>query len=374
MKSVNLTLWVPEPCPEYEEKFDKLLSEPSTRDPDSLVVLKRWNSFSPIVSWRRISEIQSAEEDVWRRMRREVRGGGYLFRWKGFGVAVDPGHDFIENLYEAGFSIADLNAVVVSHDHLDHTADFEALLDLLYQRNKRGHTQSLSVFLNPTTHRKYQRMLRHHPHIARVSDIRVDRPAFRWISKSPGIKLFACQAQHAELGGFKEGVCLRFDLLSRSSGKRTRLGFTADTGWHAGLAPFFRETDILVAHLGSVKSYELDEARRYPTHLGILGLFKLIEEIKAHGSNPTVIVSEFGEELMGLRDLVAHELGERFPDLRIFPGDIGHRVELEPGNLRIVCSQRASCQHPACVYFEQEGEICLRCESHRPTFGKIDAL
>ncbi len=28
---------------------------------------------------------------------------------------------------------------VVNHDHLDHTADFESVIDLLYQCNKRGH-------------------------------------------------------------------------------------------------------------------------------------------------------------------------------------------------------------------------------------------
>jgi hypothetical protein len=356
---------------EYENHLTDVISSDPKTDPDSLIVLRRWNSFSPIVSWRPISSIESAERDIWSRIRRDIRGGGYLLRWQGFGVAVDPGHNFIENLYEADYTITDLDAVVISHSHLDHTADFEAILDLLYQCNNRGHPHNLSVFLNPTTHRKYEPMLRPNPHV-KVIPIRTNKPAFRWISKSPGIKLSAIYAQHTEQGGFTKGMSLKFDLFSHSSKsgrQKTSLGFTADTGWHVDLAPFFQGMDVLVAHLGSVKRYELDEAKRYESHLGILGLFSLIDEVKRGGSNPVIVLSEFGEELIGLRDMLAHELKAKFPDMRIFPGDIGHRIELAPGNLQIACE---TCGRPACAYFEQEGRIRLCCDEHKPTLGKLE--
>ncbi len=355
---------------QYEHKLTDVISSDPKDDPNSLIILRRWNSFSPIVSWRPISSIESAERDIWSRIRRDIRGGGYLFRWHGFGVTVDPGHNFIENLYEADYTITDLNAVVISHNHLDHTADFEAILDLLYQCNKREHPHNLSVLLNPTTYRKYGPMLQSNSHV-KATPIRTDKPVFRWISKSPRIKLSAIYAQHTEQGGFAEGMSLKFDLFSHSSKgsrQKTSLGFTADTGWHAGLAPFFQGVDVLVTHLGSVKRSELDEAKRYESHLGILGLFRLIGEIEEGGCEPIVILSEFGEELMGLRDVLAHELKDKFPDMRIFPGDIGHRVGLEPGNLQIVCE---TCGDAACAYFEQEGTIRLCCDEHKPTIGEL---
>lgn len=51
------------------------------------------------------------------------------------GVVVDPGPDFIENLYRTGFSLSDIDMIVVTHDHVDHLNSLESLLSLLNYRN-----------------------------------------------------------------------------------------------------------------------------------------------------------------------------------------------------------------------------------------------
>jgi len=73
-----------------------------------------------------------------------VRGGGYFLRVYAssssspLGIVVDPGGDFIEGLHRCGYSLADIDAVIVSHDHADHIASLDAILSLLgYRINLR---------------------------------------------------------------------------------------------------------------------------------------------------------------------------------------------------------------------------------------------
>ena len=79
-----------------------------------------------------------------------VRGGGYFVRvvdndlparakglvpnWRDkrtFGIVIDPGPDYLDNLYRCGYGLADIDMVIVSHDHADHVAELDALLSLL---------------------------------------------------------------------------------------------------------------------------------------------------------------------------------------------------------------------------------------------------
>lgn len=53
-----------------------------------------------------------------------------------FGIAIDPGPDFIENLYRCGFSLADIHMIVLTHDHADHIVSLDSLLALMWIRNK----------------------------------------------------------------------------------------------------------------------------------------------------------------------------------------------------------------------------------------------
>lgn len=72
-------------------------------------------------------------------------GGGYLVQVREpgdgsepFGIAIDPGPDFLENLYRCGYSLADVQMIVLSHDHADHIASLDALMALLYHRKSLG--------------------------------------------------------------------------------------------------------------------------------------------------------------------------------------------------------------------------------------------
>jgi tetratricopeptide (TPR) repeat protein len=109
---------------EFEERIGesvgKLRIVGTSSADNMLIVLRDWNSFSPIL------KREFRDKDI--PGPRERRGGGYLLVWKGHGVVIDPGVDFVTQLYRKGLSIADVDTVIVTHCHLDHTRDVESLV------------------------------------------------------------------------------------------------------------------------------------------------------------------------------------------------------------------------------------------------------
>jgi hypothetical protein len=91
-----------------------------------LTVLRRWNSFTP-----GLSSIASPS-----------KGGGYFLYFKygknkSKGIIIDPGHDFLANLFSEGFTINDIDVILLSHAHPDHTDNFPKILSLFHEMNGR---------------------------------------------------------------------------------------------------------------------------------------------------------------------------------------------------------------------------------------------
>jgi Beta-lactamase superfamily domain len=101
-----------------------------------LVCMRRYSSFFPFLP--RPSAFR-------------VLGGGYFIRvydapepsegdrpdgahLPPFGIVVDPGPDYLENLYRCELNLADIDMVILTHDHADHIAALDALLALLGYR------------------------------------------------------------------------------------------------------------------------------------------------------------------------------------------------------------------------------------------------
>ncbi|MFZ3132947.1 MAG: MBL fold metallo-hydrolase, partial [Desulfosporosinus sp.] len=83
-------------------------------------VLRRWNSYTPIIADNHFAS----------------KGGGYFIKIKGKGIVVDPGFNFIDNYREAGHKFHEIDAVLITHAHNDHTADLESILTLLHRYNE----------------------------------------------------------------------------------------------------------------------------------------------------------------------------------------------------------------------------------------------
>ena len=92
--------------------------------------LKHYSSYTPLM---RVSD--------------SSLGGGYFLLAGDFGCVIDPGYDFLSN-FTVRHSIADIDAVVVTHCHDDHNADLPALLSLLYRRKP---PRSVQLYLDRHT-------------------------------------------------------------------------------------------------------------------------------------------------------------------------------------------------------------------------------
>ncbi len=354
-----------------KKRTDEFLLTPSRfRDDASfLLVLREWNSYTPA--------IPAAEE--------RDRGGGYFIRHAGLGIVIDPGYDFIQNFYEAGAVLADIDAIILTHAHDDHTAELEQLLMLLHQRQRRrkgGHEATrVRLYLSEGAQRKFAGLiaLRDDPRIECVTTLsRQAQGTTQRIELSERVTLTVLPAYHDDVLTRDTAVGLGFEF-KLDGGATRRVVFTADSGYYPRkldadghpeyydpltkqrprvdcrsarelieqYPPDFRQPDLLVAHIGSIQKEEFtplgassssptDETHvreegewYYVNHLGLLGTLTLLGKSRA----PQVIVSEFGSELKGfnielviklgamLNRMRAGETGPRAGSMFVIPGD-----------------------------------------------------
>lgn len=290
----------------YEDEFQRHLNKPtkhysppsdpknSNSSPNAAVHffgLRRWNSISP-------AEGLSL-------------GGGYLlFRTNirgviDLGVAIDPGYDFIKNLFHCGFSLTDIDVILLSHGHPDHVRDFGSMINLLKELEDRtGEFRRVSVLLTLGTYERLQHVfsnqaLRRHVDPL-VIDIEkdIDRDYFKSLG-NPGtstsfhfirkevdnykrgtwrisleepasgekLTVMPTRAYHNDYSGVSDSFGFVLEIPTDTNGTASLLfGYTGDTKWvgkrfyskeSAGYCPEeiskqYADCDVLLIHMGSL--------------------------------------------------------------------------------------------------------------------------
>ena len=97
-----------------DTQYEKYLLKPDSERDDTLSILRGWSSA--------VTLLEGSE--------RRWRGGGYFLKWRGFGIVIDPGFDFLRNFHDAGYHGREIASVVVSHNHPDHNSDIKDIDDL----------------------------------------------------------------------------------------------------------------------------------------------------------------------------------------------------------------------------------------------------
>ena len=333
-----------------EEELREFLRPGKTinKNENFFLVLRRWNSFTPALP-------RENEEYI-------TLGGGYFISWQGKGIVIDPGFNFIDNLKKEGFKFDDIDMVFVTHDHQDHTNDIERILTLLYEYNdlNKRYKKSIKFYMNRSSLLKYIHLFIAKNDLKSLTGIYHNEKHI--INKNTIIEVK--KAFHEELMGSEFPVGLLFKL--KDNNKSFNIALPSDTSWNKKLITYYNNQDIqlLIVHMGTITEEEFFENKYYQKHLGYLGSYQIIKNLKPK----IAIISEFGEELLHSRIDIVKALEEGVEGItKCFAGDIGLKVEIP--SLEIWCEKRGVFDGHYCNFSNMKqrylGEkIIYRCKNH----------
>jgi hypothetical protein len=377
----------------------------------TLSILRRWNSFTPTLS----SSISRS------------KGGGYFLRFYdsqfSVGIVVDPGYDFLENFFSQGFKIGDIDLVLVSHSHPDHTHDLAPLLSLFharnsklgsYNNNEKINKKTVTLILSPGVFEHYNSVIG-----SSDTDLKdiivVEIKDYDLISvykdKLEIYEIEAFGTTHEDLSQYQS---LGFKITVKKGGRETVVGFTGDIKWklkddkYPNYITHLSNCNIICAHLGSIinildkenfctpfcyvdekhcegcnkdnfeklnitQEKTLNQTRK-ENHLYLAGMAYFFKYLSNnHNMNlKLAIISEFGEELkQGIRIDLHRKFDLWFKDLfqdniekpKCLPGDIGLEVDAFTGNVFCHCCKRyVKGSNIVPVAYGKEESICFVCK------------
>ncbi|RJX20757.1 MAG: tetratricopeptide repeat protein [Ammonifex sp.] len=326
-------------------------------------VLRKWNSYTPIIAENHYAS----------------KGGGYFARIRGKGIAIDPGFNFIDNFKAEQHAFRELDVILISHAHNDHTADLESILTLLHRYNLE-----IKDSANPTKDNTIRNELAHERRIPpeQVSQDEIER-RFLISPRRKVLDLYFPVSVFKKYSGLFElfsRLDYRIHIIEEGTSKfldgnielqvikakhndilsdRHSVGFillidnlmvvyTGDTGWSEAIeAQYITVAEkykgrycLLVAHLGGFKEHErlyLNHGLRhkafYDNHLGRLGLARITEILRPE----VCFISEFGEEFRGNTIKIAQVFREAFEGRTVFlPAGIGLTFDLDRKKIKAV--------------------------------------
>lgn len=243
----------------------------------------------------------------------------------GYGVAIDPGINFMENMHITGLNINDINAIFVTHDHIDHNGDLSTIDDLASQFGKKD----IVLYTDKQTEHEYAGRLenfsvgnRHGIDFATMGD----NYQFT-IGDEKNIQVQLMPTKHIiQDSDYLEGVTYALKLSLKDGGiTRAVIGFTSDTIYLDEFSDFFTDCDYIIANISETNEEDYLKRKHKDTHLGYWGCLQLIENCRAKGTakKTKFIISEFwagkGDVRKELVRALRKEIGYRY----IYPGDIG---------------------------------------------------
>lgn len=321
-----------------QEKLIKELNSPRQVEykmgANVLRTIHKWNSASPLFS-HGLSQ-----------------GGGYFLtlrngRGEVKGIAIDPGYDFFNIFRDLGLGIADIDAIIITHDHDDHTESVEGILSLLANyndHNQEKRTKVLDIFGSSGVLLKFHGLLSATDLFGNkeinfkllVPGNRVAEIEGQSLMEKYGFHIHVKPAYHIERWTNQEssvGLVLDTNLVLKN-GERLHIGITGDSRYVEGLGREYSECQVLLLNIGSV---EKEEGKLLNQHLGMLGSINLLKEARL-GKPLLAILTEFGEELAGKREIIGRIIenwaqpmngGTSKSLLKVIPADINLEVKLQ---------------------------------------------
>ncbi len=381
-----------------EEFYDHLIYKscrPALKDSYALTVLRRWQSFTPALSMG--SEVGH-------------KGGGYfVFKTdsKGEineGLVIDPGFDFLENFFDEGFSIKDIDAILMTHSHRDHSSDFMSIVTLVHEMNKRGkrvfenkwRDKKLVLFMTEGCYQNFaEQIKRNRESFYEIVRVEKGKP-YPGERKNYFLNSFKLEVQKANHSDLTDHDSVGYIIKDKSKPPRDLIGFTGDTQWFNGIEDMYKDCPIICMNIGGVVDIFKEDKIKLSdlcnkddeeyinnikkillreNHLYLPGFYLMARRllnIKKRTKTTLLIISELCEEMKrGLRTDLADKLSKGLY-VPVLPEDIGLTVIL--GNNKRddkvghvfckICQNVRSPEDIVAVETEKDNAIVFLCKDH----------
>jgi tetratricopeptide (TPR) repeat protein len=309
--------------------------------------------------------------------------GGFLLRWNGKGIAINPGKHFVDYFHAMGHSIQEIDFVIATHEETESCSDIRKIYDLTYQLNRAGkQLHVVHYYLNPKAYQELSGWLKPHfkqeRHSIHCLELFLDSSDIEKVDLGSGIRLHYFPAgmpavmplglSRDKAASMSTALGIRFELFDdpESMGEealpRLKLGYASGVSWSPLLGHHLSHCSLLVAGLGNTNSVDYSRASYLDKELGYFGTFSLLEELMPK----LLLCSEFGGREGDIRLEVVrklkNDLYQNFlkndtetdsdiseealvPKPAILPADIGLYIDLK--TLKIRCSETGSLVDPS---------------------------
>lgn len=319
---------------------------------NSLLCLKGFSSSTPTI----YSAVFSNETCV---------GGGFYLNVNGFGVVIDPGIGYVENMHKNGVFIEDINAVIVTHNHLDHNKDIGTIsalqhdLNRYYDRRTRFYKKYFDQIDNPEHKISWwldEGTQNDNKTIGLNSVVLSD--CTDWTKLSEEISIMAFPTEHIK-GGVSYGIKCKICLKE----KEVVIGYTSDTKFFPKLLENLQESDVIIFNISDIYEKDIRGYKSKSNHLGYDGSIRILKSSEL--SYQLAIASEFCCTNGDYRMKLVKKLNEH-ADLKerryVIAGEVGLQILLD--NMKVVCSR--------CKCAESLDNVVV--VAPKREFGKIDYI
>lgn len=345
-----------------------------------LVMLKGFSSSTPIL----LNHAKNTEF---------YSGGGFYLRWNGVGIAIDPGYMFVKNLHDYGLSVLDVDVVIVTHEHIDHSNDLRLLDDLHYSAASAIRESSIcwdeedfslnmgkvpkhkiKWYLDSVTYeetvlfsRKSSGFSAQYNEIYCIAVDDSDRERLEKLcengenilvtdmielSEHVSIKVFPTRHEQFEKDGekyfYKHTYGCTFQC-GDEKGKQISIGYTSDTSIQKEIRDTMisslSECDIIISNISGIYREDVLLKQGKARHLGYFGCLDIIKELlgKDHCQLRYFLLSEFSNQVSDIRYSISKYMQQevnRIADYHgrcrpmVIPSEIGCTIKLAPIAIR----------------------------------------
>lgn len=246
---------------------------------------------------------------------------GLFIRWKGKGIAINPGKGFLERLHKSGYFATDIDACIVTKCDPASWKEILPLYNFLFKLNRiNPEHKTIHYYLNQTAHQALSHHLK--PHFkqekgcVRPLELFIDSPDVETIELFPEITLryFALEREISSALGIQ---------LELSGGPL--VSYTGGSSWNPFIASHLKGTELLVAEFGRTHPNDWEKLHYTEGCLGYFGIASILEEL----SPPLAFLSEFDGSDGDLRTEVVQKLKREGITTKVIAAETGFEMDLD---------------------------------------------